>query len=39
MALALNPHTPPLGQLTGTCWKLYRTMWGECGELVIDGKI
>jgi proline iminopeptidase len=29
----------PQGQETGTSWELYRAMWGEHGEFVIDGNL
>jgi proline iminopeptidase len=29
----------PAGQLMGTSWELYRVMWGEHGEFVIDGNL
>jgi len=29
----------PVGQLMGTSWELYRVMWGEHGEFVIDGNL
>jgi proline iminopeptidase len=29
----------PVGQLEGTSWELYRVMWGEHGEFVIDGNL
>ncbi len=29
----------PMSQLTGTSWELYRAMWGEHGEFVIDGNL
>ena len=28
-----------MGQLSGTSWELYRAMWGEHGEFVIDGNL
>jgi proline iminopeptidase len=34
-----DPNYDPLGQLSGTSWELYRTMWGEHGEFVIDGNL
>lgn len=34
-----DPTYDPMGQLTGTSWELYRTMWGEHGEFVIDGNL
>jgi proline iminopeptidase len=29
----------PVGQIGGTSWELYREMWGEHGEFVIDGNL
>jgi len=29
----------PMAQLTGTSWELYRAMWGEHGEFIIDGNL
>jgi proline iminopeptidase len=29
----------PVAQLAGTSWELYRVMWGEHGEFVIDGNL
>jgi proline iminopeptidase len=29
----------PVGQIAGTSWELYREMWGEHGEFVIDGNL
>jgi proline iminopeptidase len=29
----------PMGGLTTTSWELYRVMWGEHGEFVIDGNL
>jgi proline iminopeptidase len=29
----------PMGQETGTSWELYRAMWGEHGEFIIDGNL
>jgi proline iminopeptidase len=29
----------PVGQIAGTSWDLYRVMWGEHGEFVIDGNL
>ena len=34
-----DPNYDPLGQLSGTSWELYRAMWGEHGEFVIDGSL
>ncbi len=34
-----DPTYDPQGQETGTSWGLYRTMWGEHGEFVIDGNL
>jgi proline iminopeptidase len=34
-----DPTYDPQGQETGTSWELYRTMWGEHGEFVIDGNL
>jgi proline iminopeptidase len=34
-----DPTYDPLGQLSGTSWELYRQMWGEHGEFVIDGNL
>jgi proline iminopeptidase len=34
-----DPTYDPLGQLAGTSWELYRVMWGEHGEFVIDGNL
>ncbi len=34
-----DPTYDPLGQLLGTSWELYRVMWGEHGEFVIDGNL
>lgn len=34
-----DPTYDPMGQETGTSWELYRTMWGEHGEFVIDGNL
>jgi proline iminopeptidase len=34
-----DPTYDPLGQLMGTSWELYRAMWGEHGEFVIDGNL
>jgi proline iminopeptidase len=34
-----DPNYDPQAQNTGTSWELYRTMWGEHGEFVIDGNL
>jgi proline iminopeptidase len=34
-----DPTYDPLGQLSGTSWELYRQMWGEHGEFIIDGNL
>ena len=34
-----DPNYDPAGQNTTTSWELYRTMWGEHGEFVIDGNL
>jgi proline iminopeptidase len=34
-----DPTYDPMGQETGTSWELYRVMWGEHGEFVIDGNL
>jgi pimeloyl-ACP methyl ester carboxylesterase len=34
-----DPVYDPMGQLGGTSWELYRVMWGEHGEFVIDGNL
>jgi len=34
-----DPTYDPMGQLTGTSWELYRAMWGEHGEFIIDGNL
>jgi proline iminopeptidase len=34
-----DPNYDPAGQDTTTSWELYRTMWGEHGEFVIDGNL
>jgi proline iminopeptidase len=34
-----DPTYDPQGQEAGTSWELYRTMWGEHGEFVIDGNL
>jgi proline iminopeptidase len=34
-----DPTYDPQGQLGGTSWELYREMWGEHGEFVIDGNL
>jgi proline iminopeptidase len=34
-----DPTYDPMGQLMGTSWELYRTMWGEHGEFIIDGNL
>jgi proline iminopeptidase len=34
-----DPTYDPMGQLSGTSWELYRAMWGEHGEFVIDGNL
>ncbi len=34
-----DPNYDPLGQLIGTSWELYRVMWGEHGEFIIDGNL
>ncbi len=34
-----DPTYDPMGQLSGTSWGLYRQMWGEHGEFVIDGNL
>jgi proline iminopeptidase len=34
-----DPIYDPVDQLKGTSWDLYRAMWGEHGEFVIDGNL
>ena len=34
-----DPTYDPMGQETGTSWELYRAMWGEHGEFIIDGNL
>jgi proline iminopeptidase len=34
-----DPTYDPQGQEMGTSWELYRVMWGEHGEFVIDGNL
>jgi len=34
-----DPNYDPMGQETGTSWELYRVMWGEHGEFIIDGNL
>jgi proline iminopeptidase len=34
-----DPTYDPLGGETSTSWELYRVMWGEHGEFVIDGNL
>ncbi len=34
-----DPNYDPAGQNTSTSWELYRTMWGEHGEFIIDGNL
>jgi proline iminopeptidase len=34
-----DPTYDPMGQEMGTSWELYRVMWGEHGEFVIDGNL
>ena len=34
-----DPNYDPAGQNTTTSWELYRAMWGEHGEFVIDGNL
>jgi proline iminopeptidase len=34
-----DPNYDPQAQNTSTSWELYRTMWGEHGEFVIDGNL
>ena len=34
-----DPTYDPQGQEMGTSWELYRIMWGEHGEFVIDGNL
>jgi proline iminopeptidase len=34
-----DPTYDPMGQETGTSWELYREMWGEHGEFIIDGNL
>jgi proline-specific peptidase len=34
-----DPNYDPAGQNTTNSWELYRTMWGEHGEFVIDGNL
>jgi proline iminopeptidase len=34
-----DPTYDPLGGLMTTSWELYRVMWGEHGEFVIDGNL
>jgi proline iminopeptidase len=34
-----DPTYDPMGQEGGTSWELYRVMWGEHGEFVIDGNL
>jgi proline iminopeptidase len=34
-----DPNDDPVAQIAGTSWELYRVMWGEHGEFVIDGNL
>jgi len=34
-----DPTYDPMGQEMGTSWELYRAMWGEHGEFIIDGNL
>ena len=34
-----DPTYDPMGEEMGTSWELYREMWGEHGEFVIDGNL
>jgi proline iminopeptidase len=34
-----DPTYDPQGEEMGTSWELYRAMWGEHGEFVIDGNL
>ncbi len=34
-----DPNDDPVAQLAGTSWELYRVMWGEHGEFIIDGNL